>query len=240
MRLGLGLSITNVRGSSGPSFDPASLNPSGSWGPDYAASPWVGAVGGNLTSGAAPTTGSAVNGKVPATLNGTSYYLASASPISSFMSASEWAFAGLAKATAVPADPGAGSRYTARVLMSDGPSSGYWGITLTATGPCAYVYDGSYKDAKATATPLNNWIAIFAKLEGGTLYVAANDGAYATTAVTDIDVMTGPLNLGRGYLGSLFQGDVMEHKVRATAWTEQERSDLYAHWKATYPAMGLP
>lgn len=241
MRLGLGLSLTNVRGSgAAPIFDPATLTPSGRWKPTYTASPWVGQSGGNLAGGSAPTQAAAVDGAVGATFNGTTQNLASASAISSFLAAAQWGFAALVKATAVPADPGAGARNTARVLMSDSAASGYWGITLTATGPCAYVYDGAYKDVKAAATPLNNWIAIFAKLSGGTLSIAANDGAYATTAVTDIDVLTGVLTMGTGYGGTLFQGDVLEVLTRATAWTDQERSDLYSYLKATYPSAGLP
>lgn len=241
MRLGLGLSIgSRPAPSSSPIFDPATLSGSGWWKPDYSTSPWVGSPGGNLAGGSAPTTGTAVNGAVPARLNGATQNLASASAISSFLSSTAFGFAALVKASAVPSDPGAGSRNTARVLMSDGAASGYWGITLTSSGPCAYVYDGAYKDVIASGTVLDTWIAVFATLAGGALSVAANGGAYATTAVTDIDVMTGVLTLGAGFGGTLFAGDVLEIHTRATAWTTEERADLYSYLKATYPSASLP
>lgn len=55
----------------GPTFDPASLNPTGRWKTNYAGAPWAGLVGGNLIESTnPPSVGISVSGKTPADFNG--------------------------------------------------------------------------------------------------------------------------------------------------------------------------
>ena len=245
MRLGLSLSLGSTYAGGGGGFNPSTLGSSGRWGPDYSLSPWVGAAGGNLVSGGAPVTGTAVNSKVPASFNGTTHQMASASAISSFLSAGAFGVALLVKPAAAGADPGAGTRNTARTILSDG-GAGYFGVGITTTGPVAYVFDTSYQDVIATtANPVGAWHVIWVTLAGGVLSVALDGGAYATKSLTptgdgSIDVMTGALTTGSGFGGLFFSGDEMEIYTRATPWTAPERAALYAYLQTTYPAMALP
>lgn len=238
--IGMGVSLANVQRIGTGVFNPATLSPSGWWRDYGGASPWVGQAGGSLVSAAAPTAGTPVNGVAPATFNGSTQSMASASAISTFLSASQFGLAYLVKHTAVPADAGTGLRYgSGRPVVSDG-GGGYLHSGANVAGVFGGIYDSGYKDAQAAATPLNNWIAVFIKLVGGTLYVAANNGAYATASIADIDVVTGVLTVGSAYAAPFLQGDLLEVLTRATAWTDQERTDLYSYFKARYPSAGLP
>jgi len=240
--LGLGVSLATIQAIGGAApFNPASLSSSGWWRNYGGSSPWVGQSGGNLAGGSAPSAGSALDGQGVAALNGSDQNLASASAISAFFSDTQFAFAALIRPTALPSDPGANSRHTGRVLMSDGAASGYWSVAGNTTGWAVSVFDGSYKDVQAPVTSLNNWTAIFVKYSGGDMTIAANNGAFVTpVAIGSVDVMTGLLTLGTGFGGTLFQGSVAETLVRGTAWTDQERADLYSYFKARYPTASLP
>jgi len=240
--LGLGLSLATIQriGGGAAVFDPATLSNSGWWKNYGGTSPWVGQVGGNLLGAAPPSSGTPVDGVAPATFNGTTQSLASAAAISTFFSASQFAIAYMVKHTAVPDDPGTGLRYgIGRPVVSDG-SGGYLHTGATASGVYGSVYDSGYKDDQAAVTALNNWTAVFIKLVGGTLYVAANNGAYETASIADIDVVTGVLTIGSGYSAPFLQGDLLEVMTRGTAWSDPERANIYSYFKATYPSASLP
>lgn len=221
-------------------FDPASLNNQGMWAPSFVGSPWVG-VGGNLQNTLNPATvGTSVNGHTPAAFNGSDQSLAAGNGVANYLTKTEWAFAALVYTATAPTDPGDQLRHTARVIASDSAGSGYWGIAMTSTGPAAYVYNNVYKDVIASETPIGNWIAVFAKAVGGTLYIAANTGAYSSVSAPQFDVDTGPLTLGVGYGGAFFSGSILEVMTRKTAWSDSERASIYAYWKEQYPGAGLP
>lgn len=244
MRLGLGLHMMSTTGGAAV-FDPATLSNHFWWRAPYAGMPSASQVGGNLTqgvSGVSPAVGTAVNGYDPMSFNGTTQSADSASAISSFMTDVALGFALLVKPAAATPDPGANNRNAARTLMSDGAASGYMGVTVLDTGFAFYIFDGSYKDYKhASSDPTGSWSGAFGKISGGTLNIRRNADAYgAGVAVGSIDLMTGLLTFSNGFGGSEYSGDIMEIMIRQTPYTGTEEANIYAYWKARYPAMGLP
>jgi hypothetical protein len=247
MRIGLGLSISNARSGGTSVIDPETvLTPSGYWRAPYTADPWVGEIGGNLSGAATVVPGTTVNGFAPAQFDGASATLASASPISSFITATTGQIAIMCRVAAAGADPGAGSRHTSRIVLSDSAASGYMQIGVTTTGPVASVFDTAYQDVKdTTASPVGSWIVIWVTIASNVLSVARDANAYATKTLNvtgngAIDVVTGVLTAGVGQGGLFFSGDVMEIITRATVFTADERNQYWAYLKARYPAAGLP
>lgn len=206
MRLGLGLSVSQPRGTgaAGAVFDPATL-PLTMWlRASYTGSPWggaasTGASGANAASaGIAPAVGSAVNGLTPADFNGTTHYLQTAA-----FSETNFPLAGYAGAVLFRADTLAapsGTVYGDPSLLSDA-----YGFTvgISTSGLAISHFDGAWQTDRLAGVSATTWTLGQFRYNGTSLFLRINGGAWsagkaaatrgivAATYKTDIGFFTG-------------------------------------------------
>lgn len=234
--------------SAAPPFDPATLAPDSWWRGPYSSgvplSPTAsaGASGSNgtlVTYGNAPSTGAAVDGITPISINGLGKGLTSGTAAyTDLISTSAFTMVVLAKATSSTA--AAADYYSDPALFTDA-NNGNTGLVFTSSGVRAGVYSG-VAAGQTTHIPqaTGAWFAAVGRYNGTAVKcrVNATDAAPVTTGIS----VVGPYPvIGRNYNNTAqFLGDVMEVLTWKRELSGTELANLYSYFKATYPSMGLP
>ena len=206
------------RGVSVNSFDAASLALSGWWRASYVASPWIGSASTgssglrNLTEATnPPSTGTAVNGWVPANFDGTNDLLTTARPVTDFVTAGAGSIAALVNIDAIStAVPLGGTMFNNDAIVND--IGGYLGLVLggaSSNEAQAYIYDGAMKGAGVTVT-LATWQFLQMRWDGTRVEIRLNSGSWNTTSCGSIQVPTYELRVGASAAGQLFDGKMLE------------------------------
>jgi len=233
-----GLTDAAVDGDAALQAGPADLALTGWWRASYASGAWLGTAsagtsGTNVLTEAvsAPATGAAVNGLLPAAFDGANDRLANPTTIGTLLSASAWSAAALVWVDAVSTTPVGG--YTE--IVAD--SRGFWSIGTWNNGtPRAVVtqYNAGQKYVD-TAITLGAWNLVQAKLEGGSLRIRVNNGAWTTTVAGNIGVVTGTLIVGRNYSSSqFFRGKMLELMLAGTALPDPTFDRIRSYLSARY------
>jgi hypothetical protein len=221
----------------------ADLAFTGWWRANYAAGAWLGTPSAgpsgtyNLAEGVnPPAVGAAVNTFLPAEFDGVNDQLASPTPIGTLLGPSAWTCVALVyvDATAAPPD------VINLELVSD--TAAFWNVgTQTSPAPQALVaqYDNAAKTtaAKYVSTPLTvaAWNLVQTKLEGGSLRIRVNGGAWVTTPSGVVATMTGTLYVGRNSAGTLrFRGKMLELMLSNTAFPDAAFDRIRAYASARY------
>ncbi len=173
-------------GSAAAAYDPAALNLTSWVRGSYTGSPWLGTAsagisgngGTDYVAGTAPAVGTAVNAKDPASLNGTTHFLAGEGLMSDYFTDTLYSAVILVKPTA-PAAP-SGVEINDDPLLGD--NGGNWGIVYTTSGVQGVHADPTYRLTGNVAITADAWSMVSLILTGGTLSLRVNNGAAATVA----------------------------------------------------------
>ena len=178
---------------------------------DWVSSPWAGTAGAGSsgskstfsTYGVAPTTGTALNGHVPASFNGTSHGLQDVTNLTpSYISTTAYTVSLLVNFTAAAA-PAAAIYDNPGVVVENG---GNWGIVFNTNGVSCYHNDGTYKVA-TRACAISGWHEVDVTYDGTTLTVYVDGVAGAGVAAGTLGTIAGSvLHVGRNYSGAVYQG----------------------------------
>lgn len=248
MMLGLGLSISQVQRASAPIFDPGTLALSGWW-RAYGGAPWAGAASaGNsgshsLTAGVAPATGTAVNGKTPASFNGSSHFL-QGDNLEDLFTVTAYTVVVLVKPTAAIA--AAGGVYDNKQIVANGGGFGQFGMAWSTSGVKAWhdINGGTKKETGWLACPSDAYAVLTQTFDGSTLGISLNNGTPTTVASVGNMSITGlgamPLRVGINYGATYGQEDVLEIITAPSTLSGANLTSIYSYLKATYPAAGLP
>lgn len=233
----------------GSSFSLSSLPLSGFWEPAFGGSPWVGSAsagassGRNLTEATTPATaGTAINGQVPASFNGTNKKLTSAINLSSFVSTTEGTAAAVFKVTGITG--GSTNGYDNPAIFSD-LAGGNLGLHLGGAGNdkvIAYLFDSiaGAKKVEFTVSPGNVYFIQFrwkassgiceARLNGGT-WTALSGGAFTSIAGT----LAALCAMGRDYSQVKFlDADVGTMFFASTSLVDADLNNARTYLSAQY------
>jgi len=239
--------LTARRSSGAATFDPSTLSLTGWWRADgstgYANSTGtfdgVASAGSSgsrdLTQGTAanrPADGTALNGHTPPDFDGTDDAVASASAISTFVSASAWFFWALVNIDAI-------ANNNASAFSNDlvfGDSSQFFGIHLKANGGSplvqAYQWDGAEKKAEASIST-STWTAILARYDGTNIRLKVNNGAVQTAAAGNITTLTGTTRCSHTTTYP-FNGRIADMGVMSAAESDARWDDIRTYLNARY------
>ena len=217
-------------------FDPTTLAASGYWRASYTGAPWAAVAtagtslaNGNLAAGVAPGVGAAVNGKTPATFDGSTQYLDNATDATVLYSASGSGIIALVQVNGSVAP--SGSTYDDAAIAIDGNAD--YGLTSTTSGITAMVYSGGYVTRTVATTA--GFHLIMMRHDGVLLGLTKDSAAEDTIAAGALTVFTGPLYVGRGYAGGKwFNGEILELMTFNSYPSNGNYSDFKSYVNATY------
>jgi hypothetical protein len=222
VRLGRGLSICAPQPASAAVFDPATLNLSGWWRADFAASPWAGTAsagasgGRNLsTPSVDPTTGAAQNGKTPASFNGTSSLLTTATASSDFLTVGAGTVYVVAYMPTAAVRVGVG---TDPGMLGDG--TGNFALGFSDAGVEAFIFDGASK-AVTVACSAAAYHLIEMSWSGTNLSLAIDSGARSSVACGNVLSLAAAINVGR----NMVSGAYLEMRILDLATSTVQLSD---------------
>lgn len=219
---------------SAPAFDLTTLAWDGLYradGTNYNGSPWTptasagtsGTNGNIITLSSAPTNGSAVNGKTPATFNGTTQALQLDTAVSTAM----WTNAAmtlvvLAKASASTA--AASDFYDDPALVGD--SGGNAALVFTASGVRAGVFNGSSGQTTHIAQATGSWFMAALRYDNTNVKCRVCSGG-STTDATPVAKAAPSIAantvFGRNYAGvKFFAGDVLFFGLAKTVFSDAD------------------
>lgn len=235
----------------GDPFEPdTDWNVAGFWQAPFTGAPWrgqnYGATARDLSAGNAPSAGTAVNGYVPASFNGTTNYLTS-SAIEDFVTAG-FDFSSFVVFKAVGGSLPADSTpvYDCPQIWSN--AAGNAGIALSAGGVRFWYYDTI---APLHTTPLaavSNWsvwhIAVV-RTVGATLEISVDGGSWQSDTIGGSYASLGglPLEVGRNYDATKFlPGELLElgFLTRALSDAEADTYRQYALARYAISSGGIP
>lgn len=244
MRLGLGLSICDVRGSASV-FNPATLSLTGWWRASYAASPWVGTASAG-TSGTRdlteatnpPAAGSALNSLTPADFDGTNdrFYVHAWTSLFS-----------LAAGTAVVlfnADADAAeittNGYDEPTLIGSADGNASMGLSVHISGGTthrvrAHIRDsGGYKTRVQTYS-LSSWNLATLRWDSSNMKLDLNSLSTQTIACGAIPSCTNNTLFGNNYTGTLFfNGRIAEFMTAQTALADADVTNIKTYVNSRY------
>lgn len=200
-------------------------------GSNYNGSPWTptatagtsGSNGNIVTFGTAPSNGTAVNGKTPATFNGSTQALALDTASSTDMwTASAMTLVILAKASASTA--AATDFYDDPGLISDG--TGNAALVFTASGVRAGVFNASSGQTTHIAQSTGAWFMAAMRYDNTNVYCRVASGG-STTDATPVAKAAPSIGantfFGRNYAGAkLFAGDVLFFGLAKTVFSDAD------------------
>jgi hypothetical protein len=205
------LPLFAIGGGAAPVFDITTLAWSGLWRASYSGAPWAGVASagvsgttGNLAAGTAPTTGTAQNGLTPAAFAAaSSQYLTNATAVSTVFTHAAGSIVALVYG--VSAVAAAGNPYDDPAIFVD-QGTGSVGLTHTASGFKAFLYDGVSYKTRTAAAATGSYHLVMLDWDASTLGLTLNSGARDSIAIAGggWNVNAGNINVGRGYLTSAF------------------------------------
>lgn len=243
MMIGLGLSLCSARAPAAASYDPAVDSLTGWWRTDYAGTPWVGTAsagtsGANLTDGTGnpPTTGAAVNGRIPADFDGVAKRIASAIGVSTLMPAGGAGAAVYFNARTLAADQAL--FYNAPALISS-TAAARFALTITASGIRAGIYNGVDFSAVTpyVAVATGGWHWAFVWWDATTLYVQLDGGTPQSVTIggTGATPDTFLFRVGCNYLAAaFFDGRIADIQTRGSAWAAGDKTNRLTYSAGRY------
>ena len=222
-----------------PPFDPATLSPT-LWSPaPYSGAPWV-----DLIAGTAPSVGTAVNGKTPASFVPASQHFLKGPNLEDIFALTAYTVILLAKPTGAAAP--AGSVYDNQQLVANGDDFAIFGTAWSTSGVKGWHAETgpTYKETNWAACAADAYSMVAQTFGGGTLGIAVNNGTPETVASAGNLSITGlgnmPLRVARNYGATFTQMDLLEVLVFDRLLNGTEQTNVLSYFKATYPAAGLP
>ncbi len=219
-----------------PIYDPSELSLTGWWKPDYAGSPWTGEEGGTLSQATnAPSTGTAVNGAVPASFDGADDYLdtSTGGTYADLFNNDAGTIIVLVNLTSLDAAE-ANVFNDAPLFREAGVNQGFH---VNADGVAGAIYSGSWKQ---TATPVaistGEWAVAAMYWDGVNHGVSVNGGSWTTTACGASEAAGGSANrIGIPFGSSAYlHGDVLEVMTKDAVLTDSNITDIISYFNATY------
>ncbi len=229
--------------SSASAFDPATLNLSGWWRIPYGGAPLAavasagssGSNGNLVTNGNDPSVGANLNGHALVDFDGTNDNLRNTNDITTFATTTASTVIAVFKVDAV--DAATGNVYDDANLLNDGNAD--YGITLSAGGGASDVnitgfgYDGAYR-SKTVVGALNTYHAVMMRHNGTDLGMTLDGASEVTQACGTLAVLTGIINIGRGYAGGhFFNGQLVELITSQVALTPTNFTDYRTSYLAS-------
>lgn len=206
-------------GGGGGAFDPSTGSPTGWWRTDFSSSPWADDSGHSrtLTGGNPPSTGTALNSKIPADFDGSTQRIDSAAQLDVFMPPSGAGLAILFNADTAAADEA--NFYNAPALVSSLAAIRF-ALTFSTSGVRAGVYNGSDFSAVTpyVACATGGWHWVFVWWDATNIYIQLDGGSPQSHAIGGaITLDTYTLRLGANYnTTALFDGRIAECITFAT------------------------
>lgn len=235
-------------------FDPATQSWDGWFRGNYTGSPWngtasLGTSGSRSVSEATnpATAGTAVNGKTPASFNGTNKKLTDAGNISQYVTPSEGVLAALVFTPSITGGTAAG--YDNPTICCD-LAGGNLGLHLgSATNDkfVAYLYDAVNGAMKAELPiSLSTWTFVQFRWKASTPVAEAriNGGIWTSLSGPAFTGINGTLAslfaMGRNYSQALWMnGDVLEFFASKTLKSDLELDNVRSYLNATYPSISV-
>jgi hypothetical protein len=233
------------------------LTLSGLWQPDFSASPWVGTASGG-TSGSnnlseatvPPTTGTTVNGHVPAHFDGTDDVITAGGTTATYYTASAYTMIALVKVNSFSAgDPGAAQPYGCPPLLfsnKGGAATGSPAGGIVGSGASGVLrvgcYDGVSWKSAAVAVSTGSWMVLMAYYDGTHMNVSVNNGTPVQTAMGSAFTTTDTVGIGTKSSGSSVAPglDMLVGITANTTLSSAVRAGIYQTLKNTYPGCSLP
>lgn len=211
----------------------------------YAGSPWAAVssagssgLNGNFTEATnPPSVGTALNGRTPATFNGTTQTLTSAQNLNVYINVAAWSLSVLVRPTATAAARSVGAGYNDPAIIGE-TTQGYWYLTYTTSGVTIGHYDptaGTWKEA-TQACVAGAWHLVHAWFDGVNISISVDSVAATSVASTDQGIIgVGPLMLSRNFAGGSYAAcDVEEVWMSATDLGSTSRSKAKAYVNTRY------
>lgn len=249
MRVGIGLGISYAR-SAGSVLDPTTLTIAGYWRASFSGSPWTGTASAgssgsrNLTEATnPPTTGTAVDGYVPASFDGTNDILSGGLTGGNYWSASAYTTVLLVN----PASPSAAAanRYQDEQLIS--VPSDLLGLSWTSSGVSAWHYGGGadFSGTAFKACSAGSWHMVVARFGSNTLGINVDNGTETTLAsknnVNTFGATAAPVIARSSVASAAFaQAQYLEIMTFQSQLSDATLTQIYGYFKARYPSAGLP
>lgn len=228
-------------------FDPTTSDPTGWWranATEYNGIPFTptasaGSSGsnGDLTSSSAPTTGTAVNGFTPASLNGTTHFfsLEDVAVGSLFSAVTAMTIIVLAKA--------AGSTAAAADFYDDPAlgmtSGGNQGLVFTSSGVRFGIFDSGTKQTASISQSTGAWFMAAGRVDSGNVKCRVASGG-TTTDATPVAIGTpGALGsdffVGKNYASAkFFNGDILEIVTYSYAVSDSVLTNWQSYFNSRY------
>ena len=228
-------------------LDRASLALSGWYKPDFSGSPWTGsasagASGGRTiswpTAGEIPVAGTAVNGKAPASFDGTNDVLRDGSLAgSSYLSAAAYSIVMLVKPSA-PSGANANAYSDEQLFCISGDQVG---ISWNSSGVRGWHYNGSnWTPTSHVTCSADSWHMVALTYDGTTQSISVDNGTPQTLARSNVNSLTGIPRLGQSGGAVFTQEDVLELLTAQTAFDATTLTAIYNSFKRDYPSASLP
>lgn len=224
-------------------FDPSTLSLTGWWRASYGGTPWsptssAGTSGsdGSLTTGVAPSVGTAVNSLTPATFNGTTQYLVNSNAISTFFDpgGAAGSIAILFNASSAASDGGA--PYTTNPGLMSSAGGGYLIIGYSTSGldVAAHQFSG-YTSLSGIAAATGAWHLAQIKWDGSSLNARVDSGSWSSTSFGSIDLMSETLQVGSNLDNTkLLAGSILEVMTAATSLSNTTFDNIKSYMNNRY------
>lgn len=234
--------VTTARGTSNSltieAWSPSTVaSLTGYWAPSFTGSPWVGAVGGNLsTVGTVPAVSSAVNGFTGADFS-TNKGLVTASTAATYLTAAAYTMITLVYVRSFTvADPGNGnaqacaSIFSASTLGSDEPKGG-----LAGTGTSGVYRFGQGANSAACNISTGTWTMLMARWNGTNIEVGRNNEATVSNTAVNA-VLTKTMRFGQATDGSAVYLDaiVLSGALHNAAISDSDRDKYRRYFNSKY------
>lgn len=231
--------------SAGGTYDPATLSLDGWYRASYGGSPWSptasagtsGANGTLVTSGVAPSVGTAVNALAPAAFNGSTQALVAGTAVTTAMiSAGSMTLIALFKGAAAVA--AAANFYEDPAMITDGGGGGNIGLVYTASGVRAGVFQGASNQTTSIALATGVWAMCAMRFDGSNVKCRVSQ-ASGTTDATPVasgnPAFGSALFFGKNYAAAAFlQGDILEVMTSKTVLTDANLVSLRGYFNSRY------
>jgi hypothetical protein len=238
MRLGLGLSLSNVPGGASV-FNPATLSLTGWWRASFSASPWSGtaSAGGSgsrdLTEATnPPAAGSAVNGLTPADFDGTNDKLTAPGTMDTYWNAGAGSGWVLAYVDAISTDNAL--VYLNDCILSTSPAM-YLGVYLRSSGVVGIRFVDVGEVVVSTSISTGAWVLVQWKYDGSTIKIRTNGNAWTSAAAGNIGLLSQSIVLGQNYDGSeKLDGKILDVGLADTALSDANFDNVLAYCRDRY------
>ena len=209
----------------------------------YTGSPWTAnasagtsAANGSFTEATNPATaGTALNGRTPASFDGTAKLLTSANTLATYVSATAFSVTVLVKPATPVASPTAGAGYNEPAILGES-AQGYWYLTYTTGGVKIGHRDttaGAWVEATQACTS-GAWHLVHAWFDGVNISISIDSVAATIVASTNQELAaTGAIRMGKGF-SAFAPCDVAEVIMSATNLGATSRSKLKSYVNTRY------